>query len=176
MAVTPKFHAVSEEALIDNTLVLFETNFKLMMDAMYTAEASLVPGDSQYLDDFRERALGMVMGDALPCLGISPLRNASTSSDDDAYLTEALRMDLAMAVADDNPQTVTRRIMRYMRVAEAVLRRGNKNDFFGIVNTTRTWGFSLDCEHVYTQDIRTNSSIYFRDATLQVTVTIHEGQ
>jgi hypothetical protein len=177
MPVTPKFHAVSEEALIDNTLTLFETNFKVIMDALYPAEATLTEADAQYLGDFRERSLGMVMGNELPCLGIGPIRNASTSSDDDSYLKEALRMDLAIAVADDNPQTVTRRIMRYMRAAEAVLRRGNKNDFFGIVNTTRTWGFSLDCEHVYSQDIHHNdNSIYFRDATLQVTVTIHEGQ
>lgn len=176
MAVTPKFHAVSEEALINNTLTLFETNFKDMMDALYPAEASLVEGDADYLADFKERALGMVMGDQLPCLGIGPARNASTSSDDDSYLKEILRMDLAIAVADDSPQTVTRRIMRYLRCSEAVLRRGNKNDFFGIVNTARTWGFSLDCEHVYEQDIRTNSSIYFRSASLQVTVTIHEGQ
>lgn len=176
MAVTPKFHAVSEEALIKNTLTLFETNFKPMMDALYPLEALLVEGEASYLADFKERALGMVMGDQLPCLGIGPARNASTSSDDDSYLTEALRMDLAVAVADDGPQTVTERIMRYMRTGEAVLRRGNKDDFFGIVNTARTWGFSLDCEHVYEQDIRTNSSIYYRAATLQVTVTIREGQ
>lgn len=176
MTVTPKFHAVSEEALINNTLALFETNFKPMMDAMYPAQASLTEGEADYLADFKERALGMVMGDQLPCLGIGPARNASVSSDDDSYLTEALRMDLAIAVADDGPQTVTTRIMRYMRVCEAVLRRGNKNEFFGISNTSRTFGFSLDCEHVYEQDIRTNSSIYFRSATLQVTVNIREGQ
>ena len=86
-------------------------------------------------------------------------------------------MDLAVAVADDNPQSVTRRIMRYMRGLEAVLRRGNKNDFFGIVNASHTFGFSLDCEHVYPQELRGNDTgIYFRDATLQVTVNIKEGQ
>lgn len=176
MPVTPKFHAVSEEALIDNTLVLFETNFKPMIDALYPAAATLTNADAQYLGDFRERSLGMVMGNEVPHLGISPARNASISSDDDSYLKEALRMDLAIGVTDDGPQTVTRRIMRYMRAAEAVLRRGNKNDFFSIVNTTRTWGFSLDCEHVYPQDIRSDGSIYYRTATLQVTVNIREGQ
>lgn len=169
-------NAVSEEALIDNTLVLVTANFKTEIDRLYPAEASLTNADAQYLGDFRERSLGMVMGNEVPHLGISPVRNASTLSDDSAYLIEALRMDLAVGVTDDGPQTVTRRIERYMRALEAVLRRGNKDSFFGIVNTSRTWGFSLDCEHVYQQDIRSDGSIYYRTATLQVTVNIREGQ
>lgn len=176
MAVTPKFHAVSEEALINNTLTLFETNFKLMLDAMYPVEALVTEGHADYLSDFKERALGMLMGNEMPALGIGPARNASTSSDDDSYLKEGLQMNLAIAVTDDGPQTVTRRIMRYMRVAEAVLRRGTIRDFFGTAALPQIWGFSLDCEHVYRQDIFSDSSIYLRDATLQVTVTIHEGQ
>lgn len=163
MVWTAKYEAVSEEALIDNILVLVETNFKTALDRYY-------PTDN--LDDFRERSLGMVIGNEAPMLGISPVRNASTESDN--YLKEALRADLAVGVTDDGPQTVTRSIMRYMRVLEAVLRQGNKNDFFGILNTATTFGFSLDCEHVYRQDIRTNQSIYFRDATLQLSVMIHE--
>jgi hypothetical protein len=169
-------NAVSEEALIDNTLTLVTANFKTEIDRLYPTEAALPASDPLHLPDFRERALGQVLGNEAPMLGIAPVRNASTLSDDSSYLTEALRMDLAVGVTDDGPQTVTRRIMRYMRALEAVLRRGNKNDFFGIVNSSRTFGFSLDCEHVYRQDIRTNTSIYFRDATLQVTVNIREGQ
>lgn len=167
MVWTPRFQAVSEEALVDNILVLVERDFKLALDYFYPAEG---------LDDFAERALGMVLGNDPPMIGIAPVRNASTQSDDAAYLTETLRVDLAVGVTDDGPQTVTRKIERYMRVLEAVLRAGNKNDFFGTINSPRTFGFSLDCEHVYRQDIRTNTSIYFRDATLQVTVNIQEGQ
>lgn len=167
MVWLPKFQAVSEEALVDNILVLVERDFKFALDYFYPTEG---------LDDFAERALGQVLGNEAPLLGIAPVRNASTQSDDAAYLTEALRVDLAVGVTDDGPQTVTRKIERYMRVLEAVLRAGNKDDFFGTINTARTFGFSLDCEHVYRQDIRTNTSIYFRDATLQLTVNINEGQ
>lgn len=167
MVFVPVNEAVSEEALIDNTLALVVRDFKAGLDYFYPTAS---------LPDFAERALGMVLGNEAPHLGVGPSRNASTLSDDAAYLTEALRMDLAVGVTDDGPNTVTRKIMRYMRVLEAVLRAGNKNDFFGIVNTSRTWGFTLDCEHVYQQDIWSNSSIYFRTATLQVTVMIREGQ
>lgn len=167
MAWTPKFEAVSEEALIDNILVLVTRDFKLALDYFYPTAR---------LEDFAERALGQVLGNEAPMLGIAPVRNASTLSDDGSHLQEALRVDLAVGVTDDGPQTVTRKIERYMRVLEAVLRRGNKDDFFGTVNTLRTFGFSLDCEHVYWQDIRLHriQSIYFRDATLQLTVNIHE--
>lgn len=167
MVWTPKFLAVSEEALADNLLVLITRDYKLALDYFY-------PGVE--LPDFAERALGQVLGNAAPMLGIAPVRNASTSSDDAAYLKEALRVDLAIGVTDDGPDTVTRKIMRYMRVMEAVLRAGNKDEFFGTVASTRTFGFSIDCEHVYRQDIRTNTSIYFRDATLQLTVEIKEGR
>lgn len=167
MPWTPTNEAVSEEALVDNILALVTRDFKDALDYFYPTEG---------LPDFAERALGQVLGNEAPMLGIGPVRNASTLSDDSAYLKEALRVDLAVGVIDDGPDTVTRRIMRYMRVLEAVLRRGNKNDFFSSINTARTFGFSLDCEHVYRQDIRTNTSIYFRDATLQLTVLINEGQ
>ena len=165
MPWTPKFEAVSEEAVVDNILVLVERDFKLGLDYFYPTAG---------LQDFAERALGQVLGNEAPMLGIAPVRNASIQSDDASYLTEALRVDLAVGVTDDGPQTVTRKIERYMRVLEAVLRAGNKNDFFGTIS--KTFGFSLDCEHVYRQDIRTNQSIYFRDATLQLTVNIKEGQ
>lgn len=173
MVWTPKFLAVSEEALTDNILALIVRDYKLALDWFYwTGPDRLI----ENLPDFEERDLGQVLGNAAPMIGIAPVKNASTSSDDAAYLKEALRVDLAIGVTDDGPQTVTRRIMRYMRVMEAVLRAGNKDDFFGTVNATKTFGFSIDCEHVYRQDIRTNTSIYYRDATLQLTVEIKEGR
>lgn len=167
MVWTASNQAVSEEALIDNTLVLVTRDYKLALDVLYSG---------LNLDDFRERTLGMVLGNEAPNLAISPSRNASTLSDDAAYLKEALRIDLTIGVMDDGPDTVTRRIMRYMRTLEAVLRNGEKNDFFGVANNSRTWGFSLDCEHVYKPDIFSDQSIYVRVATLQVTVNINEGQ
>lgn len=176
MVWTASNYAVSEEALIDNTLVLVTRDFKPALDVLYPAQASLTEGHADYLADFKERTLGMVLGNEAPNLAISPSRNASTLSDDAAYLKEALRMDLTVGVMDDGPDTVTRRIMRYMRTLEAVLRNGQKNDFFGVANNARTLGFALDCEHVYKPDIFSDQSIYVRVATLQVTVNINEGQ
>lgn len=165
MPFVPIYDAVSEEALIDNLLAFVETNFKPALDAYY-------PSDD--LKDFAERSLGILMGVESPALAIAPRRNASTSSDDASHLIEALMVDLVVVVIDENPQAVTRKIQRYMRTLEAVLRRGNKDDFFGSVNAAKTFGFSLDCEHVYNQDIRNNASTYLRDATLQLTVNINE--
>ena len=114
------------------------------------------------------------MGLEAPALAIAPRRNLSILSDDASHLIETLSMDMAVVVTDENPQSVTRKIQRYMRVLEAVLRSGRKNDFFGTINAARTFGFSLDCEHVYSQDIRTNATTYLREATLQVVVNIRE--
>lgn len=162
-----KYKAVSEEALIDNTLALVVRDFKSALDDLYPSES---------LDDFAERSMGMVLGLEAPALGIGPRRNASVSSDDDSHLKEILGMDLAVIVIDDNPILVTRKIMRYMRTLEQVLRRGSKNDFFGTVDGGElTFGFSLDCEHVYEQDILVNASTYLRKATLRVLVNINEG-
>lgn len=174
MSITPKFQAVSEEALIDNTLAFIASNFKGMLDALYPVEAALSPDDLMYLSDFAERSLGQVLGNETPALGITPIRNASTLSDDGSYLTEALRMDLAVGVVSDGPQNVTRKIMRYMRALEATLRYGQINDFFATVGPQLVFGFSLDCEHVYPQRLWKGQSVYMRDATLQVIVNIHE--
>jgi hypothetical protein len=165
MSFTKPFEAVSEEALMDNTLTLITATFKNALDAYYPTEN---------LADFAERSLGMIMGLETPALAIAPRRNASTLADDSSHLREALEFDLAVGVIDENPQAVTRKITRYMRVLEMTLRAGRKSDFFGTVNTTRTFGFSLDCEHIYSQDIRANASTYFRDATLRLTVQIRE--
>lgn len=167
MTWTASNYAVSEEAFIDNTLILITRDFKLGLDVLYAG---------QNLPDFRERTLGQVLGNEAPNLAISPVRNASTLSDDGAYLKEGLQINLTVGVIADKPDTVTRLIMKYMRTLEAVLRNGQKNDFFGAAINSRTWGFSLDCEHVYEQNIYSDASIYVRVATLQVTATIHEGQ
>ena len=44
------------------------------------------------------------MGLENPALAIAPRRNASTSSDDESYLKEALRVDLVVVVVDENPK------------------------------------------------------------------------
>jgi hypothetical protein len=159
------YSAVSEEALIDNIAALFVSDFKWFLDTLY-------PNDD--LQDFVERTLGQVLGINAPFMALAPVRNASVESEDGHYLREALRVDLLIGVIDDAPDTVTRRIERYMRAAEALLRAANKDEMFGITNRDNTWGFALDVEHVYRQDIRTNQVQFFRDATLQITVNIYE--
>jgi len=159
------YSAVSEEALVDNIAAVFVADFKWFLDELY-------PG--QDLQDFVERALGQVLGINAPFMALAPVRNASVESEDGHYLREALRVDLLMGVIADSPDTVTRMIQRYMRTGEAVLRAANKDELFGTVNRDNTFGFSLDCEHVYQPDIRTNQVQFFRNATLQITVNIHE--
>lgn len=172
MPWVPKYQAIQEEALVDNVLTIVTEDFKDALDYFYSIEAALPDTDPGYLKDFQERALGMIVRESFPCLAIGPNRNASTPSDAADRLTEAVRLDLYIGVTDDGPDTVTRRLMKYVGTADAVLRSARKSRYF--VNMSTPFGFVLEMEHIY-GPIGSNESSLFRGAQLQVTITVNES-
>lgn len=163
MSWTPKYQAVFEEGLVDNLLTIITRDFQYALNYFYPTEN---------LEDFAERALGQELKNEFPLLAIVPVRNASSPSDDEARIIQALRVNLMVGVTDDGPDTVTRKIMRYMRCLDAVIRSANKRDFFANMST-QVFGLVVEAEHVY-GPIGANASIYFRPATMEVTITINE--
>lgn len=173
MPWTPKYEARFEESLVNNILDIFTRDFKDALDYFYPTEAAYDSTDPRYLKDFAEKALGQVLGNETPMLAIGPVRNAASPSDDDSHMIQAVRIDLALGVTDDGPDTVTRRIMRYTRTAVAVLHSANKSDFFANMSSQGVFGLVLETEQVY-RSLRANDSVYFRDSTVEVTLQIRE--
>lgn len=168
---TPKFHAIQEEALVDNVLTIVQEDFKEALDYFYPTEAALTDSDPLFLRDFQEHALGQIVRNVFPCFAIGPNRNASSPSAAMDRLAEAVRLDLYLGVTDDSPATVTRRIMRYVGTLDAVLRSALKSRYF--VNMSTPFGFVLEMEHVY-GPIGGEKPSLFRGAQLQVEITINE--
>lgn len=171
MVFVPKFQAIQEEALIDNVLTIVTADFKEALDVFYPIEAVLPEADPRFLRDFQERALGQIVKNVFPCLALGPNRNASTPSDAQDRLIEAVRLDAYIGVTDDSPSTVTTRIMRYVGTLDAVLRSARKARYF--VNMSTPFGFVLEMEHVY-GPIGTEKSSLFRGAMVQITITVNE--
>jgi len=161
MVWTPKFAAVFDEPIINNALTVITRDFKLGLDYFY-------PGQS--LPDFKERALGQIQGNGYPSLAIGPAENETVQADDDSYIVEAARVVIYIGVTDDGPTTVTRKIMKYVRVMDAVLRSA-KNDFF--TGMSNPGGVYLEIRHSY-DSLRGEKPSYFRAAVIELTVNISE--
>lgn len=172
MPWTPKFHAVQEEALVENILTIVTRDFKDALDYFYPIEAELAQSDPRYLHDFQERTLGQIVKNEFPCLAVAPNRNASTCAADEGRLIEAVRIDNYIGVVDDSPATVTQRIMRYVGTFDAVLRSARKADYF-VNMSVQTFGFVLEMEHIY-GPIGTDKMALFRGARIEVTITVNE--
>lgn len=162
MTWTPKFAAVFEEQIIENALTVITRDFKEALDYFYpTAD----------YNDFEERAWGQIEGNGYPTLAIGPAENEPEQAADDSHLAEVARIVIYIGVSDDGPQTVTRKIMRYVRTMDAVLRT-SKNDFFtGMHNP---FGVVLDIRHSY-DSLRGKKPSYFRAAVVELTVNLREG-
>lgn len=177
MAFTPVFWAAQEEALIENMLAIVERDFKAAVDAFNPIEAALNPDDPGYFPDFRERALGQILGNEYPCLSIGPLRNQSSYSDGGDRLIERIELEAYIGVTDDSANSVTRRITRYVGAFNSVLYTAalrTRRDFFRNMST-QVFGLTVDLEHVY-ESVRTNQgrSMYFRSAGIAISITVNE--
>lgn len=162
MAWTPQFSAIFEEQIIRNAKALIIRDFKLALDHYY-------PTDD--LPDFKERSLGQVLGLQFPSLALGPRENAIEDADDSSHLVEAARVSLYIGVTDDSPENVTIKIMRYCRAMDAVLRTGRLDFFTGMSNP---FGVILGVTHSYPPFIGSKDSVYFRSATLELSIQLCE--
>lgn len=162
MAWTPQYSAVFEEPIINNTLAIITRDFKAALDYFYPADR---------LEDFSERALGQVLRNEFPCLAISPRDNPVDEADDDSHLVEAARIDVYVGVTDDGADSVTRKIMKYVRAMDAVLRTAREDFFTGMSNP---FGVVISARHAYGPVGGPAESIYFRAAVVELTVSLRE--
>jgi hypothetical protein len=172
MAWTPKYHAVQEEGVINNALLVIERDYKEALDYFFPTQAALSPDDPQYMEDFQERAVGQIQRLVFPTLAIGPNRNAGTESDAADRLNQAVRFDIYVGVTADSGRAVSIKLMRYMNTLDAVLRTAKKSDWKRDMSAI-IFGIVLELEHVY-GSIRERESIYYRDALMQVTLVFNE--
>lgn len=154
--------AIFEQPIIDNALRVITRDFKGGLDYYYAADT---------LPDFAERELGQIIGQQFPCLAITPRDNPIVEADDRSHLVEAARMNIYMGVIGDNPTDVTRKIMKYVRVMDAILRSARR-DFF--TNMSNPFEVVLETIHEYGPVGGPQDSVYFRGAILGLTVNLRE--
>lgn len=162
MTWAPRFSAIFEEQIITNTKAVIVRDMKAALDYFYPAAT---------LPDFTERALGQVIGDTYPFLALGPRENRVDEVDDRSHLIEAARISLYIGVTDDSPENVTIKIMRYVRALDAVLRTARQDFFTGMSNP---FGIILEVTHSYPGFIGAKDSVYFRSATLELSIQLRE--
>lgn len=173
MVWTPAFEASQEEALINNVLMIIERDFKAALDYYNPIEAALETDDPRYLHDFRERTLGQIVKNEFPCLAMGPNRGTSGDGPNGECLREDLLTDLYIGVVDDSPANVTRRIMKYRVVMDAVLRAAPISDYFRNMSIN-AFAFVLDEISYQYGPIGEQRGALFRGAVMQVPFKINE--
>jgi hypothetical protein len=158
---TPKFSAVFEGPIIDNTLAIIERDFKAALDHFDPLDA---------LPDFAERALGQIKKNEFPCLAIGPRDNLTEEDDDRSHVIQAARIDIYMGVVGDTAELTTRKIMKYVRAMDAVLRTA-RQDFF--TNMSNPFGIIIEARHAY-GPLGERENQYFRSAIVELTVNLRE--
>src|SRR6185436_17170534 len=122
------------------------------------------------LPDFQELVLGPALKNVFPCCGIEPRTNVVTEAEDSSHQIEVCRIRLYMIVTADGPDTVTRKLFKYVRVAHLVLQNARRDFFTGMSNP---FGVVLDFEHAYDL-VRSDNTTVARAAGIEVSVGIRE--
>lgn len=164
MVYTPNANepvAMFEEQIIDNCLAIIERDFGEALEYYYPSED---------YPDFDERSLGMPLKNTFPCVSLSPVSNPTDEADDRSYIAEAARIRIFVGVTADGPNAVKRKVMRYVRVMNLVLRNARRDFFTGMSNP---FGVVLKIEHVYDVE-RSDETVFFNAAIVDVTVSLCE--
>lgn len=176
MAWETDFHAVQEEALIDNILFIVERDFKEALDHYHPIEAVLEPTDPRYLRDFQEWEWGKISGLVFPALAVGPNRMTSLLSDGGDRLRNAVLFSAWIGVTDDTTRNVGIRAARYANTFEMVLRTAalkTRRDFFRNMSV-QSFGLVLDeIDHEY-GPVGTKNSTFFQGVRINGTIIINE--
>lgn len=152
-----------EEPILDNTLAIIVRDFKEALDFYYPAED---------YEDFNERGIGQMLGNAYPSLALMVRTNATEEADDRSHVVEAARIAIFIAVTDSGPTAVTKKVMRYVRTMNGILRSA-RNDFFEGMNNP--FGVSLAISHDYGPPANNKEkTAFFRVAVLELTISLRE--
>lgn len=165
MAWTPNPNepsAIFEGQVVENCETIIVRDFKGGLDYYF-------PGEN--LPDFAERALGQILGNEFPCLAITPRDNPTIESADRSNIAEAARINIYIGVEGDSPSTVTRKIMKYVKTMNGILRSARRDFFTGMSNPFEV---VLDITHSYAPVGGPSESVYFRAAMVELTVNLRE--
>lgn len=153
-----------EGPILDNAELIITRDFKGGLDYYFPL---------LNYPDFAEREIDQVTGVEFPCLAITPRDNPITEADDRSYLVEAARLNIYMGVVGESRRDVSRKIIDYVKVMDAILRSARRDFFTGMTNP---FGIVLETIHEYGPVGGPENSVYFRGAILGLTVNLREGK
>lgn len=153
--------AMFEEQIVDNCLAIIERDFGGALTYYYPTEG---------YPDFDERALGMPLKNTFPCVSVSPLSNLVDEGDDRSNIIEVCRVRIFLGVTADGPNAVKRKIQRYVRVMDLILRNARRDFFIGMSNPFEV---VLRTEHFYDVE-RSDETVVFNAAIVDLSVGIRE--
>lgn len=175
MSWSPKYSACFEGPIIDNILTIITRDMRAALDYFNPAEASLDPSDPLYLRDFAERSIGTQKALEFPTLIIGPRTNAVETVDDDSNLIEPMVIQIDIGITDVSADAAMRRIMKYVRALDAVLRTASQADYLIGMASSTPFALQVEVTHNYGPlGANDNRTTYFKPASLELSLNFRE--
>lgn len=114
-----KFVEIFEGYALDNFMFIVNRDMKTRLDEFY------MPGEN--LPDFAEKTLGRFTNLGYPAFALDPFRGSSNEGEE--YLENELRLEALIRVVDTDPPAVTRRLVKYKRAFQSVIRSATRADW-----------------------------------------------
>lgn len=168
MAFVPRYSAVFELPIIENVLTIIVRDMKAALDHFYSSDG---------LPDFVERSIGTERGVEFPILVIGPRSNLIETADDESRLFEPIKIDIKIGVIANSSDAAYRKIMKYVRALDAILRTATLADYCaGMTNgNNRPFGLAVGVTHTYGPlGVNEQRTTYFKPANLELSVTLNE--
>jgi hypothetical protein len=150
-----------EGPVCENVLTVLTRDFKGGLDYYYGPD---------HLPDFAELELGPPLRNVFPSGAIEPRTNRIDEADDRSHQIEVCRVRLFIAVTDDGPKAVSRKLFKYVRVAHLVLQNARRDFFTGMSNPFEV---VLGFEHAY-DVVRSTETIISRAGAIELTIGLRE--
>lgn len=166
MPFTPKYEGLFESLIIDNVLAVVQRDMKLALDYFYRPEN---------LPDLAQRTLGRFISLSLPALAIEPKGNSVEESEGGSYLSGVLSLTIFLAVEDADATEVTRKLMKYCRALDAVLKTASEADYMVGVTPNRIMAITREASHTYELlGHDKQRDLWMRPATFELVLTYSE--
>lgn len=166
MPFTSKFSAEFAQGLMDNIQAVLES-------ATIGPNAALAVIDNT-LDVFVDFDTPTPITINFPALYLEPSTSKIEQSADDAYLKAEHEFLISLAIVGPEPDTLKKRINKYVRAVDQSLRGMTQTSLTGGVTTTQAGAAWEVTQHRYGVLRETENTIYRKDAQLVLVVQLIE--
>lgn len=161
-----RFAEIFEGYVIDNFMFIVNRDMKTRLDEFY------MPGEN--LPDFVEKTLGKFTGLSNPAFVLDPFKGAAPEGEE--YVENEITLEALIRVVDPDPAVVTRKVVKYKRAFQSVVRSATRSDWFRNITSPQIMPYTISISWEYgTIGKNPNlANVWVRDVKFEITFRFNE--